>query len=117
LDEELIGIFPAEKKKELLETIRPQYIILKPGLLGGFSSSDEWITLAEKLNIGWWATSALESNIGLNAIAQWVLTKNVSIPQGLGTGLLFSNNIDSPLTLHGEKLFYDETKIWGKSLP
>jgi len=112
LDEELIGISSKEKKNELLQTIKPQYLILKPGLLGGFQASDEWVSLAEEMKIGWWATSALEANIGLNAIAQWVFTKNVSIPQGLGTGSLFSNNIDSPLTLKGEKLFYDVSKGW-----
>jgi o-succinylbenzoate synthase len=116
LDEELIGIFPKENKKELLQTIKPQYLILKPSLLGGFKASEEWITLAGEMNIGWWATSALESNIGLNAISQWVFTKNVSIPQGLGTGMLYSNNIDSPLTLVGEKLFYDVNKKWGHRL-
>jgi o-succinylbenzoate synthase len=114
LDEELIGIFPVEKKSELLKTIKPQYLILKPGLLGGFRASDYWISLAETMDIGWWATSALESNIGLNAIAQWTFTKNNPMPQGLGTGKLFSNNIDSPLTLIGEKLFYDANQNWGK---
>ncbi|MCF8357542.1 MAG: o-succinylbenzoate synthase [Prolixibacteraceae bacterium] len=114
LDEELIGVFPFEKKRRLLETIHPQYLILKPGLLGGFQASDEWIQLAEEYNTGWWATSALESNIGLNAIAQWVSTKNTTLHQGLGTGMLFSNNIDSPLTLQGEQLFYDANKVWGK---
>lgn len=114
LDEELIGVFPYEKKQELIETISPQYLILKPGLLGGFTASDEWIELATERNIGWWATSALEGNIGLNAIAQWVYTKNVTTQQGLGTGLLFSNNIDSPLTLQGEKLFYQSDKKWAK---
>jgi len=117
LDEELIGIYPFNKKRELMHTIQPQFLILKPGLLGGFKASDEWIQLAEENNIGWWATSALESNIGLNAIAQWVFTKNVTTQQGLGTGMLFSNNIDSPLTLLGEKLYYDTHKNWGKSLP
>lgn len=112
LDEELIGIFPESKKKELLETIRPQYLILKPGLLGGFSACDEWISLANEMQTGWWVTSALESNIGLNAISQWVFTKDVSTAQGLGTGLLFSNNIGSPLTLTGEKLFYEPAKSW-----
>lgn len=112
LDEELIGIHAREEKRKLLETIRPHYLILKPSLLGGFKASDEWIQLAEENNIGWWATSALESNIGLNAIAQWVFTKKPTIPQGLGTGMLFANNIDSPLTLHGEKLFYDTNKNW-----
>jgi o-succinylbenzoate synthase len=114
LDEELIGIFPKENKKELLQTINPQYLILKPSLLGGFKASEEWIALAGDMNIGWWATSALESNIGLNAIAQWVFTNNVTIPQGLGTGMLFSNNISSPLIVRGEKLFYDESKNWGE---
>jgi len=114
LDEELIGIFPSEKKEQLLKTIQPQYIILKPSLLGGFKASDEWISLAGQNNTGWWATSALESNIGLNAISQWVFTKEVSLPQGLGTGSLYSNNIESPLTLSGEKLFYDVKKSWGK---
>jgi o-succinylbenzoate synthase len=116
LDEELIGIFPKENRKELLQTIKPQYLILKPSLLGGFKASEEWITLAGEMNIGWWATSALESNIGLNAISQWVYTKNVSLAQGLGTGMLYSNNIDSPLTLVGEKLFYDVKKKWNLRL-
>jgi o-succinylbenzoate synthase len=117
LDEELIGIFPKEKKSELIQIIKPQYLIIKPSLLGGFRASDEWISLAEEMYIGWWATSALESNIGLNAIAQRTFTKNNPLPQGLGTGMLFSNNIDSPLTLQGEKLFYDATRIWGKASP
>lgn len=114
LDEELIGVFPKDKKQELIDTIKPQYLILKPGLLGGFKSSDEWIELAEERGIGWWATSALESNIGLNAISQWVFTKNVELHQGLGTGMLFSNNIDSPLFLDGEKLFYNENLAWAE---
>jgi o-succinylbenzoate synthase len=113
LDEELIGVYPYKRKKELVETISPQYLILKPGLLGGFKASDEWIELAQNYNAEWWATSALESNIGLNAIAQWTFTKNVKTQQGLGTGMLFSNNIDSPLTLKGENLFYIPTKPWG----
>jgi o-succinylbenzoate synthase len=113
LDEELIGILPKEKKRKLLKKIKPQYLILKPGLLGGFRTSDEWISLAEEEGIGWWATSALESNIGLNAIAQWTFTKKNPLPQGLGTGMLFSNNIESPLILAGEKLFYDTSKSWG----
>ena len=90
LDEELIGVVDFEEKKQLLETIKPQYIILKPSLIGGFSGTDEWISLAENLGIGWWITSALESNIGLNAIAQYTFTKNPKIPQGLGTGGLFT---------------------------
>ncbi|MBU4538556.1 MAG: o-succinylbenzoate synthase [Weeksellaceae bacterium] len=104
LDEELIGIIDFDTKKELLETIKPQYIILKPSLIGGFSGTDEWIFLAENLNIGWWITSALESNIGLNAIAQYTFTKNPKIPQGLGTGGLFTNNFETLLDLKGDQL-------------
>ncbi len=106
LDEELIGVFHQEEKRRLLTAIKPQYIILKPSLVGGFKGSHEWIDLAEQLQIGWWITSALESNIGLNAIAQWTYTLNSSMPQGLGTGSLFTNNIPSPLVIRGEKLFY-----------
>ncbi len=104
LDEELIGIVDFEDKKQLLEKICPQYIILKPTLVGGFSGSDEWISLAENLGIGWWITSALESNIGLNAIAQYTFTKGNLMPQGLGTGGLFTNNLDGNLTLSGDLL-------------
>jgi o-succinylbenzoate synthase len=106
LDEELIGIIDFNKKKELLETIKPQYIILKPALVGGFTGCDEWISLAEEQNIDWWITSALESNIGLNAIAQYTFTKNNTMPQGLGTGGLFTNNFDTQLELKGEKLYF-----------
>ena len=104
LDEELIGVLNFEDKKELLEKINPQFIILKPSLVGGFSGTDEWISFAESKKIGWWITSALESNIGLNAIAQYTFTKNAKIPQGLGTGGLFTNNILSRLVLHGDEL-------------
>ncbi|MGC4128494.1 MAG: o-succinylbenzoate synthase [Bergeyella sp.] len=106
LDEELIGIVDFEEKKKLLETIKPQYIILKPSLVGGISGSDEWISLAENLGIGWWITSALESNIGLNAIAQYTFTKKPKIPQGLGTGALFTNNFKSKLHLEGDELWH-----------
>jgi len=99
LDEELIGITDFEQKRELLTTIQPQYIILKPSLIGGIKGSDEWIALAEELNIGWWITSALESNVGLNAIAQYTFTKNNPMPQGLGTGQLYTNNTPSGLTI------------------
>lgn len=107
LDEELIGITDYSEKKKLLETIKPQYIILKPSLVGGFSGSDEWISLAEQLNTKWWITSALESNIGLNAISQYTFTKKSNMPQGLGTGNLFTNNFHSPLHLDGDKLFFE----------
>ena len=106
LDEELIGVLNFESKKDLLREINPQYIILKPSLIGGFSGADEWIDLAEKQNIGWWITSALESNIGLNAIAQYTYTKNNPMPQGLGTGALFTNNFETPLLLDGENLWF-----------
>ncbi|UMQ43611.1 o-succinylbenzoate synthase [Chryseobacterium sp. Y16C] len=106
LDEELIGIIDFDRKKELLEAIKPQYIILKPALVGGFEGSNEWISLAEKQGIGWWITSALESNIGLNAIAQYTFTKNNKMPQGLGTGGLFTNNFDTQLKLSGEELYF-----------
>lgn len=112
LDEELIGLNSPAVKADMLDTIRPQYIILKPTLCGGFSGSDEWIRLASERNIGWWATSALESNIGLNAISQWVATYQPTMPQGLGTGQLYHNNIPSPLKLTGEYLSYDPHAKW-----
>ncbi|MGU3375991.1 o-succinylbenzoate synthase [Chryseobacterium sp. M5A1_1a] len=106
LDEELIGITDPKEKKKLLETIQPQYIILKPALVGGFSGTDEWVSLAEEHGIGWWITSALESNIGLNAIAQYTFTKKNPMPQGLGTGALFVNNFESSLDLRNELLWF-----------
>ncbi|WP_290697408.1 o-succinylbenzoate synthase [Lacinutrix sp.] len=106
LDEELIGVFSTEKKIELLQTIKPQYIILKPSFIGGFAGTDEWIALAEKQNINWWITSALESNIGLSAIAQYTYLKNNKMPQGLGTGGLFANNFKSPLQVKNGTLYY-----------
>lgn len=110
LDEELIGVFTVEEKEALLQRVRPQYIILKPSFIGGIRGTDEWIALAEKYNIGWWITSALESNIGLNAIAQYTFTKNSSLPQGLGTGALYTNNFESPLEVKGGNLYYIPTK-------
>lgn len=112
LDEELIGLNAIEPQRDMLERIRPQFIILKPTLVGGFAASDRWIGLAEEHGVGWWATSALESNIGLNAIAQWVATKHVTMYQGLGTGQLYTNNIPSPLTLRGEELSYNPLESW-----
>ncbi len=104
LDEELIGVTTTKDKEELLDTVNPPYLILKPSLLGGFKATDEWIALAEKRGIGWWITSALESNLGLNALAQYTYTKKPELPQGLGTGALFSNNLESSLSLTGELL-------------
>lgn len=107
LDEELIGVNDLARKQELLESVRPQYIILKPALCGGFGGAEEWIQLARETGIGWWVTSALESNIGLGALAQWVATLGVNMPQGLGTGQLYTNNLPSTLCQQGEKLSYD----------
>ncbi len=112
LDEELIGIEAIGLKERMLKSISPRYIILKPALCGGFSGADEWIAIAESLNIGWWATSALESDIGLNALAQWVATKNPDIPQGLGTGQLYLNNFASPLVQTRDVLQYNPKKQW-----
>ena len=112
LDEELIGVNKIAQKKELLDKIRPQYIILKPSLHGGFKGSEEWIDIAGSLGIAWWMTSALESNLGLNAIAQYLSQKDIHLPQGLGTGQLFENNIPSPLELRSDQLFYNQAKSW-----
>ena len=111
LDEELIGVRSADKEF-ILEKIKPAYIILKPSLVGGFRQSEEWIRLAEKHNIAWWITSALEANIGLNAIAQWTYTLNSPLPQGLGTGQLYHNNIPSPLAIENAELFYKPDVDW-----
>jgi len=116
LDEELIGIYDVTKKEKLLQTRQPKYIILKPSLIGGYQGSEEWIKLAEKINIGWWVTSALESNVGLNAIAQWVYTLKNPMPQGLGTGSLYTNNIESPLMVKKGNLYYQRNKNWKTNL-
>lgn len=116
LDEELIGINNGDAKARMLDAIQPTYIILKPTLCGGLSGSNEWITLATERNIGWWATSALESNVGLNAIANWLAGYNPSLPQGLGTGALYTNNIPSPLQLRGERLSRNPLTTWDMSL-
>lgn len=116
LDEELIGVFSSEEKKKVIETIQPQFIILKPSLVGGFAGSKEWITFAEKNNINWWITSALESNIGLNAIAQFTYKLNNKLPQGLGTGSLFTNNFASPLEVKNGTLQYNNSKSWNFDL-
>lgn len=115
-DEELIGVFSTQEKEELLKKIRPQYIILKPSLVGGFRGTQEWIALAEKYNIGWWITSALESNIGLNAIAQFTFILQNPMPQGLGTGGLYTNNFDCPLQVRNGQLWYNQEINWNIDL-
>lgn len=112
LDEELIGIFDYREKMALLKKIQPPFIILKPGLLGGFQHTREWIEIANRLHIGWWITSALESNIGLNAIAQFTASFSNNLPQGLGTGQLYQNNFESPLYIQNGHLYYDSTIAW-----
>ncbi|TDD75486.1 o-succinylbenzoate synthase [Flavobacterium caseinilyticum] len=112
LDEELIGVFNLAEKEQLLEKIKPQYIILKPSFIGGFRGTQEWISLAEKHKIGWWITSALESNIGLNAIAQWTFLQHNPMPQGLGTGALYTNNFDCPLEVSQGQLWYKKELDW-----
>jgi len=116
LDEELIGLFGYEEKRDMLAAIKPQYLIFKPSFIGGFSGTLEWITLAEQHDVGWWVTSALESNIGLNAIAQWTFGLQTKIPQGLGTGGLFTNNFDSPLRVSNGQLSYRNALSWQPNL-
>lgn len=116
LDEELIGIHSYEEKKKLLHTIKPAYVVLKPTLLGGFRATRDWIEIVQPLNIGWWITSALESNIGLNSIAQFTSTlETKGLHQGLGTGQLYTNNIESPLVILLGNLMFDKTKKWDLS--
>ena len=107
LDESLIGVYGREAKMALLDDVAPAFIILKPSLCGGFSGAEDWIRLAEERGIGWWVTSALESNVGLNALAQWTSTLHTAMPQGLGTGSLFTNNFECPLRLESDRMFYD----------
>ena len=116
LDEELIGVFSFEEKEQLLQKIKPQYIILKPSFIGGFRGTKQWIDLAEKNNIGWWITSALESNVGLNAIAQFTFLQNNKMPQGLGTGSLYTNNFDCPLEVSNGQLWYRNDLSWDFNL-
>lgn len=112
LDEELIRLKDREELRRMLQHINPQYIVLKPSLLGGLSTAKQAIEEAEYANTGWWVTSALEGNIGLNALAQWTYLLESPMPQGLGTGQLFTNNIPSPLSIKGDQLFYDKEKNW-----
>lgn len=105
LDEELIGCRTPEQMQQLLADIRPQYVILKPSLCGGFRAADQWIAVAEAQGIGWWATSALESSLGLLRIAAWVSARDIVMPQGLGTGQIYTNNLPSTLELRGPELW------------
>lgn len=111
LDEELIGVPPGDERETLLETIKPDFIVIKPALCYGFKGSNDWIELAEAKGIGWWITSALESSIGLNAIAQFTGMKNTTVTQGLGTGSLYLNNLPSPLSLNRDCLFYSGQNV------
>lgn len=113
LDEQLIGQFSDHQKQTLLKELKPDYLVLKPGLIGGFTETRDWISLAESNQIGWWITSALESPVGLNAIAQFTSTYHPIIPQGLGTGQVFSNLFTHPLEVFGGKLSLNLAKNWG----
>jgi o-succinylbenzoate synthase len=112
LDEELIGSFDYVQKRQLLKQIMPPYLVLKPTLLGGFTQTREWIETAQRLGIEWWVTSALESNVGLNAIAQFTAEYHNPLPQGLGTGQLYQNNLESPLEINNGQLLYNPHKQW-----
>jgi len=116
LDEELIGVFEKEKKEELITFIQPQYIILKPSFVGGFRGAQEWIDAATRYDIPWWITSALESNVGLNAIAQWTFSLGNEMHQGLGTGELYTNNFPSPLFINQGALHYNPKEKWDLQL-
>lgn len=116
LDEELIGVHERHDKAKLLDQIKPHFLILKPSLLGGFASCEEWIELAEERCIGWWVTSALESNVGLSAIAQWNYNLFGLLASGLGTGSLYTNNFPSPLKIVRGTLAYDPEQAWDLSL-
>lgn len=116
LDEDLIGVSDVTKKRQVLQTIQPQYVIFKPSLIGGYRGTREWLDLAEQQGTGWWITSALESNVGLNAIAQFTYTLDNEMPQGLGTGSLYTNNFDSPLVVRQGHLHYEPQQNWNFNL-
>jgi o-succinylbenzoate synthase len=117
LDEELIGLTTFEAKRNLLEQCKPAYLIFKPSFIGGIKGTLEWIELADEYGIAWWITSALESNIGLNAIAQFTATLSNQLPQGLGTGALYTNNFDCPLQVKQGFLTYHPTTAWQVDVP
>lgn len=112
LDEELIGVTGRREKTELLDTLKPAHLVLKPTLLGGLAASEEWIELAGDRGVGWWVTSALESNLALGVLAQWVATLGSGCYQGLGTGLLYRDNLPSPLHIQNGRLFYEPEFDW-----
>jgi O-succinylbenzoate synthase len=112
LDEDLIGQNHADAKRDLLDHIRPQHIVIKPSMVGGWAAAKEWIELASARGIGWWITSALESSVGLNAIAQWTATLGVATAQGLGTGRVYTDNIGSPLQVEQGCLWYRPEQAW-----
>lgn len=115
LDEDLIGQNHTDAKRDLLDNVRPRFIVIKPSLVGGWAATQEWIDLAKARNIGWWITSALESSIGLNAIAQWTATLEVDLAQGLGTGSVYEDNIPSPLLAERGELRYRPEVSWDLS--
>lgn len=112
LDEELIGKYTYDEKLALLQKLKPSYIVLKPTLHGGLKSCEDWIAIAEQLKIGWWITSALESSVGLNAICQFTANYKIDLPQGLGTGRIYENNIASPLEVEEGFIFYNSKLKW-----
>lgn len=112
LDEELLGIDTVNDKRNLLHRVKPNYIIIKPSLHGGLYGTHEWIEVAEECNVGWWLTSSLESSIGLNAIAQFASTYPIKLPQGLGTGTIYTNNFPSPLEVKNAALSYNPRLEW-----
>ena len=116
LDEDLIGLNTRDAKVDLLDNVKPHWIVIKPSLVGGWGATHEWIELAKARGIGWWITSALESSIGLNAVAQFTATLNVSIAQGLGTGKVYTNNIPSPLLAEKGLLRYRPEEAWDLSM-
>jgi o-succinylbenzoate synthase len=116
LDEELLWHHSAREKRSLLSALHPGYLVLKPGLLGGFQQAKEYMDIARELNIDWWINSAMESNIGLNAITQWTYTLGSQMVQGLGTGTLYRENVICPLTTEGDKIFYDAQQAWNTSI-
>ncbi len=116
LDEELIGVTGVTEKRELLQTIKPQYVIFKPSLIGGIKGTNEWIELLVSMETDWWITSALESNVGLNAIAQYTFNLENPMPQGLGTGGLYTNNFCSPLEVRKGNLWYQPSNKWNFNL-